>query len=700
MNINQRKPLVVCLALFVVLIACQVKITHSPTSTVEIEPRSAPALRPVATQISPKDGMVAVYVPAGEFRMGSTDEEIDDIYNECYDDIEMPCQREWFESEMPAHNVYLDDFWIDQTEVTNKKYQMCMEEGGCMPLMSNESYTRDSYFGNSIYDNFPVVYVDWHMASAYCEWAGRRLPTEAEWEKAARGTDGRVYPWGKKLPSGGLLNFSSIRNDTTEVGSYPAGASPYGALDMAGNVQEWTADWYDKGYYSISPVENPQGPSSGEYRAIRGCGWGDSVDFTLRSTSRGGDKPVLPSLRFYLGFRCAASDTLQMSTASQTQSDVITQETTVPADQLSGMVVPDFQNMTGKLPTGTTFNGVWVHPDGTPWIYGDTGIYSIDKNGQINLLFDRPVSEVQGVDKSGRVWVLGERYDFIAAFDGQDWKVYGPDQGWDALPDHPYLSPGIGNDLTHDPQDRIWIATGADLVRLYEPKTDAWRSLSSAQLGFPPYQNADYQGYFLTDTLVSETGEVWLSACIGEGETLRPFGIWRYAGSRWQEIEAANQDCVLDMAAGSDGVIWAAGFDGLLKYIPQSDTWTRVALPPFERRQVISRITINPATGLPWIQVVHYGGASLYGSLAYYHLDASGWVLDLESPSFSETGMAFEPDGIAWMCVDGQVLKYDGNDFTEMAELNLKDCRITIDGTGRVWVVGVDQADIWMLNLG
>ncbi|MCJ7623480.1 MAG: formylglycine-generating enzyme family protein, partial [Anaerolineaceae bacterium] len=464
MNINQKKPLFFYPALFAVLMACQVKCTPSPTHIVETEARSAPALHPVATQISPNDGMVMVYVPPGEFIMGSTDEEIDDIYNECYDDMEMPCQREWFESELPAHNVYLDAFWIDQTEVTNKKYLMCMQAGGCIPLMSNESYGRDRYFGNSIYDNFPVVYVDWYMASAYCEWAGRRLPTEAEWEKAARGTDGRIYPWGNELPNAGLLNFSYDQDDTTEVGSFPAGASPYGALDMAGNVQEWTADWYDVGYYSTSSTENPQGPSSGKNRVTRGDDWGDSIDFTLRSTSRGGDKPDLPLLRYYLGFRCAySSATIQPPAAAKTQ------------------------DMTEKLPPGTKVNMVWVMPDGTPWIYGDTGIFSIDKNGQVKLMFDQPVSDLQGIDQSGRIYALGENYEFIAAYDGQDWQVYGQNQGWDGWPDRPYLSPGKGNGLAQDPQGRIWIATGADLVRLYEPETDTWRSLSSAQLGFPSY---------------------------------------------------------------------------------------------------------------------------------------------------------------------------------------------------------------------
>ncbi|MDP2964489.1 MAG: SUMF1/EgtB/PvdO family nonheme iron enzyme [Pelolinea sp.] len=693
MNKMQRKSLAICLAIFAVLIACQIKFSSSPTSTPETEPAFVPSIVATATQISSKDGMAMVYVPAGAFKMGSTDKEVDAIYSECHDDIEMPCKREWFENELPAHIVFLDAYWIDQTEVTNYQYQMCMKTGGCAALMSNESYSRDSYFGNIIFNNFPVVYVDWYMASAYCQWADRRLPTEAEWEKAARGTDGRKYPWGNGSPNAGLLNYSYDQNDTAEVGSYPAGASPYGALDMAGNVEEWTADWFDAGYYGISPADNPQGPSSGEKRVTRGGGWGDSTDYILRSPYRGSDKPLLPALRYYLGFRCAASAaTIQPPLATLVQAGSFSQET------LMKTVVPDFQNMSGILPPGTKVNGVRVMPDGTPWIYSDAGIFGIDKTGQVKLLFDQPVSDLQGIDQSGRVWALGENYKFIAAYDGQDWQVYGSDQGWVGLPDGPYLSPGRGDGLAADLQSRIWIATGTDILRLYEPGTDTWRSLSSAQLGFPFYDNADYQGYFLTDTLTTETGEVWLSACIGEGEVLRPFGIWYSDGNRWLELDAANQDCVLDMAAGSNGVIWAGGFDALLKYDPQANSWARVTLPPFDRRQIVSHISINPINGLPWIQVVRYGGASMYGSLAYYHLNPSGWVLDMESPSFSDIGTAFEPDGTAWMCGDGRVMKSDGTVLNEVANLNLIDCQISIDGVGRVWAVDVDKAELWMLN--
>ena len=207
--------------------------------------------------------------------------------------------------EHPQPTVYLDAYWIDQTEVTNVMYAKCVADGGCIKPSSNGSYTRDSYYGNSRYDNFPVIYVDWNQASAYCEWAGRKLPTEAQWEKAARGTDGRMYPWGEKTPQGNLVNCHG-EEDTAKVGSCPDGASPYGVLDMAGNVDEWVADWYDGNYYQNSPSSNPEGPPEGPEdqipsRGLRGGSYFNNV-YNFRSANRNSNMPF--SSGYYDGFRC------------------------------------------------------------------------------------------------------------------------------------------------------------------------------------------------------------------------------------------------------------------------------------------------------------------------------------------------------------------------------------------------------------
>jgi formylglycine-generating enzyme required for sulfatase activity len=202
-----------------------------------------------------------VYIPAGEFIMGSDEGDSD---------------------ERPVHTVYLDAFHIDRTEVANAQYQACVEAGAC------DAPSNTTYYDNSNYAQHPVVHVSWDDADAYCRWAGKRLPTEAEWEKAARGTDGRRYPWGNSEPDCNKANYNDCVGLTTEVGSYPAGASLYGVLDMAGNVWEWVADWYDPGYYSQSPTRNPPGPDSGELRVLRGGSWYRSTPSGIRCALRYG----------------------------------------------------------------------------------------------------------------------------------------------------------------------------------------------------------------------------------------------------------------------------------------------------------------------------------------------------------------------------------------------------------------------------
>ena len=228
-----------------------------------------------------------VSVPAGEFLMGSTD--ADGMANA---------------DEKPQHKVYLEAFQIDRTEVTNAMYAKCAQAGKCQAPSSSRSNTRDSYYGNPKFDNYPVTNVSWTDAQAYCAWADARLPTEAEWEKAARGADGRIYPWGNDPADAQRCNFNSNVKDATPVGAYPAGASPYGALDMAGNVWEWVADWYQEAYYASSPARNPAGPSSGDTRVLRGGSW-DNGGGGVRAAYRFGVNPD-----FGLGssgFRCARS---------------------------------------------------------------------------------------------------------------------------------------------------------------------------------------------------------------------------------------------------------------------------------------------------------------------------------------------------------------------------------------------------------
>lgn len=239
-----------------------------------------------------KDGAPMVLIPAGPFLMGVP-----------------KWARDGGRDEYPNHEVDLPDYYMDKYEVTNGRYLEFIRQTGHRapkhPRDADKDLWQDGLMPESI-DPLPVINVDWFDAKAYCEWAGKRLPTEAEWEKAGKGTDDRRFPWGDVEPTHKHLNFNQKwRGEKTlvPVGIYEPGKSPYGLYDMAGNVWEWVADWYDPTYYQKSPRYNPQGPEQGKWKVIRSSGWQVETP-QVRVFTRVASDPL--DRNNSTGFRCAA----------------------------------------------------------------------------------------------------------------------------------------------------------------------------------------------------------------------------------------------------------------------------------------------------------------------------------------------------------------------------------------------------------
>jgi len=250
-----------------------------------------------------------VLIPAGEFIRGSSEEEITALSKDSGNSIE------YFLPETPQKKIYLHSFYIDKYEVTNKQFQEFIEAGGYHDYRywteegwnwkEKKGYGEPKWwlsgqnYSGPAYPDYPVTGVSWYEAWAYSSWAGKRLPTEAEWEKASRGTEGFIYPWGMEWDAGKCV---SMGEELHPAGTIPEGISPYGIFDMAGNVWEWCSDWYNSDYYYSSPNKNPPGPKEGGYKILKGGCGGNPSYFYFRCANR--HKAEINYWDAYTGFRC------------------------------------------------------------------------------------------------------------------------------------------------------------------------------------------------------------------------------------------------------------------------------------------------------------------------------------------------------------------------------------------------------------
>jgi formylglycine-generating enzyme required for sulfatase activity len=317
-----RSALVLAMLGLIISAACamrELEKSVAPLSTPEIQAENDPVDAELMSDTPMDEPQVKTETPLPPAQTNSVEQEtVREI--DAMEMIEIPQGEVWIgcdesnnagfacmADELPLHQVFVDRFLIDKYEVSNAQFALCVQDGVCETPYYQRSATRQDYYANPDFSDYPRVAVSWFEAQAYCQWAGGRLPTEAEWVRAARGDDKRVYPWGDELPTCDLANTLDEKTghlcvgDTARVGSYPLGASPFGVMDLAGNVWEWNADWYHKDYYSFSPRENPQGPEMGATRVVHGGGFDYGWE-RLRIAYTSDHDPREHKIGF--GFRC------------------------------------------------------------------------------------------------------------------------------------------------------------------------------------------------------------------------------------------------------------------------------------------------------------------------------------------------------------------------------------------------------------
>ena len=362
---------------------------------------------------------------------------------------------------------------------------------------------------------------------------------------------------------------------------------------------------------------------------------------------------------------------------------------TAPAPARAGtfsLVTPD-----QGLPE-VDLNDLWIAPDGSLWVATAQGVFR-NADGAWSQLMPEPARRVQGADTQGRVWVILEGETAIAAYEPSGtWTRYGPEQGWSPVPAAQFLSTGYGDGLVTDAQGHVWLATGRDDLRRFDPEKQTWTVFRATDIGFDPPEEEGYQGHFLSDVELSGNRKLWVADCVGVGEGMEGQGIRWSDGEGWFEATDTDGECVRDIETDGIGRTWVGGFDALLQYDPATGAWSRIPLPAWDRRQLVVDIDLDMNDN-PWVQILRYGGASAFGAVTRYHLQDWEWVLDYDG-DFSS--LAFDSKGTAWLCAEGTVCRLEGGQREEIGAAGGMNCHMIVAGAGRVWAAS--RAALWWLD--
>ncbi|NPV76420.1 MAG: hypothetical protein HPY59_08585 [Anaerolineae bacterium] len=370
----------------------------------------------------------------------------------------------------------------------------------------------------------------------------------------------------------------------------------------------------------------------------------------------------------------------------------------IPTDALQqarGQLVP-------ALVEGQPLAGImdlWVSPQGDLWAATLDGIYIHTAEGWRRELKGVAIGKIAGSGSSGVVWALPYSTEAIFAYSGEKWKEYSRAQGWEPFHEAPYLSPGVAESVIESPERDIWLATGRDDLRRYDPDRDQWEKFTAEQIGFPAYDEPDYQGYFLTDVAISGSGKVWVGSCIGQGELLAGRGVVRFSNGQWSSIDAVETACVLDIEVLPDGDAYVGDYNHLFWYTPVTGNWRKDILPAFERFQLVERVDVD-ASGQLWVQVRRMGGASSFGGMAvYYKQKYYGWVLVYESEGWADYDFAADPGGDVYFSSNGVVYRWRDRQLEELGALQATSTLLAVDGSGAVWAAPTGGSDdgLWQV---